>query len=137
MDKTDNTFKKKAERQTKAFMKSARAFLATKLTGKPDGEIPAEFELSLILLESYYKTFIMLDLEINSLDSLVVNGKYGPQPNSLLTIRDRSCVRLESLMKQLGLTLKSGQQLGATEIKKEQSPLDAFMQAQNKKIEKR
>ena len=129
----NNVFKKKAERQTKAFMKSARAFLATKLTGNPDGEIPAEFELNLILLESYYKTFIMLDLEINALDTLVINGKYGPQPNSLLTIRDRSCVRLESLMKQLGLTLKSGKQLGSTEIKKEESPLDAFLKQQKAK----
>jgi len=133
----NNVFKKKAERQTKAFMKSARAFLATKLTGNPDGEIPAELELNLILLESYYKTFIMLDLEINALDTLVINGKYGPQPNSLLTIRDRSCVRLESLMKSMGLTLKSGQQMGATEIKKEESPLDLYLKSQNQKIEKR
>ena len=119
-------------------MKSARAFLATKLTGNPKGKIPDEFELNLILLESYYKTFIMLDLEINDMDTIVVDGKYGPQPSSLLTIRDRSCVRLESLMKQLGLTLKSGQQMGATEIKKEESPLETFMKGQNKgKVERR
>lgn len=133
----DNTFKKKAERQTKAFMKSARKFLATKLTGDPDAEIPAEFELSLILLESYYKTFIMLDLEIDALDSLVVDGRYGPQPVSLLTIRDKACVRLESLMKQLGLTLKSGKQIGATEVKKKQTPLEIFLESQNEKMEVR
>lgn len=126
-------YKKKAERATNKFMKSARAFLASKLTGNPKGEIPEEFELSLMLLESYYKTFIMLDLEINDMDSVVIEGKYGPQPSPILTIRDRSCVRLESLLKSMGMTLKSGQQLGATEVKKQESPLDVFLKSQTEK----
>ncbi len=137
MDDKRSEYKKKAERQTKKFMKSARAFLATKLTGSSDGQIPDEFELNLILLESYYKTFIMLDLEINDLDCLVVDGRYGPQPITLLSIRDKACVRLERLMKQLGLTLKSGQQIGATEVKKAKTPLEAFMQKQLGEVETR
>ena len=60
-------YKAKADRQSNKFMKSARAFLATKLTGNADGEIPPEFELNLTLLESYYKTFIMLQMAINFL----------------------------------------------------------------------
>lgn len=137
MEEKRQEYKKKAERQTKKFMKAARAFLAAKLTGSSVGQIPDEFELNLILLESYYKTFIMLDLEINDLDSLVVDGRYGPQPITLLSIRDKACVRLESLMKQLGLTLKSGHQIGSTEVKKEETPLDQFMKKQIGGIEKR
>ncbi len=132
-----NSYKKKAERQTKAFMKSARLFLATKLTGKQDGEIPPEFELNLILLESYYKQFILLNLQIDDMDSIVMQGKYGPQVSPLCSARDKACCRLESLMKSMGLTLKSGQQMGATEIKKEESPLDLYLKSQNQKIEKR
>lgn len=124
--KMQKLYMKTAERKTKKFMKSATAFLATKLTGSPDGQIPDEFELSLMLLESYYKQFILLDLQINDLDSLVVMGRYGWQGHALLPIRDKACVRLESLMKQMGLTLKSGKQLGATEVKKEESELDKF-----------
>ena len=132
----DASYKKKAERQTKAFMKSARAFLATKLTGEPTGNIPPEFELNLILLESYYKQFIMLNLQIDDMETIVVEGKYGYQVSPLCAARDKACCRLESLMKSMGLTLKSGKQLGSTEIKKEESPLDAFLKSQNK-IEKR
>lgn len=128
-----NNYKKKAERQTKAFMKSARAFLATKLTGSPDGHIPDEFELNLILLEAYYKAFVQLNLEIDDMESIVIIGKYGPQVSPLCAARDKACVRLESLMKQMGLTLKAGKVLGTTEVKKKESPLDVFLQKQNER----
>lgn len=128
-----NIYKVKAERQTKKFMKSARAFLATKLTGSPDGEIPDEFELNLILLESYYKTFIQLNLEIDDMDSIVIDGKYGSCLSPLCAARDKACVRLESLMKSMGLTLKAGKVLGTTEVKKKESPLDVFLQKQNER----
>ena len=133
MEKDTALYKKKAERQTKKFMKSARAFLATKLTGNPNGKIPDEFELNLVLLESYYKTFIMLNLQIDDLDSVVVMGRYGWQANQLLPIRDKACMRLESLMKQLGLTLKSGKLIGTTEIKEEENALDAFLKKKSGK----
>ena len=137
MDNRRSEYKRKAERQTKKFMKAARAFLATKLTGSSDGQIPDEFELNLILLESYYKQFIMLDLEISDLESLVIEGRYGPLVNPICNARDKACVRLESLMKSMGLTLKSGQQIGATEVKKARTPLEAFMQKQLGEVEKR
>ena len=127
------SYKTKAERMTKRFIKSARAFLSTKLTGNPDGKIPEEFELNIILLESYYKTFTMLDLQINDMDTLTVDSRYGPVPSPLLAIRDKACVRLESLMKSLGMTLKSGKMLGTTDVKKEESPLDKFLKKQNGK----
>lgn len=137
MDDRRSEYKRKAERQTKKFMKAARAFLATKLTGSSDGQIPDEFELNLILLESYYKQFIMLDLEINDLESLVIEGRYGPLVNPICNARDKACVRLESLIKQLGLSLKSGKQIGSIEISKKESPLDKFFAENNSKIEKR
>ena len=40
-------------------------------------------------------------------------------------------------MKSMGLTLKSGQQIGATEVKKSRTPLEAFMQKQLGEVEKR
>ena len=137
MDDRRSEYKRKAERQTKKFMKAARAFLATKLTGSSDGQIPDEFELNLILLESYYKQFIMLDLEINDLESLVIEGRYGPLVNPICNARDKACVRLESLIKQLGLSLESGKQIGSIEISKKESALDKFFAENNSKIEKR
>lgn len=133
IEKQQAGYKKRADRLTKQFMKSAKEFLATKLTGSPSGKIPDEFELNLILLESYYKTFIMLNLQINDLDSVVIMGKYGWQAHPLLQIRDRACVRLESLMKQLGLTLKAGRLIGTTEVKKEETALDAFLRQKTNK----
>ena len=109
-------------------MKSAKTFLATKLTGNPNGEIPPEFELNLILLESYYKTFIMLQLEIDDMDTIVEQGRYGLQVSPVCNARDKACVRLESLMKQMGLTLKSGKVIGTTEVKKEQSALERYLE---------
>ena len=132
IQKQQAVYKKRADRMTKQFMKSAKSFLATKLTGNPNGKIPDEFELNLILLESYYKTFIMLNLQINDMDSVVIMGKYGWQAHPLLQIRDRACVRLESLMKQLGLTLKAGKLIGTTEVQKEETPLDAFLKTKVK-----
>ena len=128
-----NSYKAKADRQANKFMKSARAFLATKLTGAPDGTIPPEFELNLTLLESYYKTFIMLQMEIDDMDSIVIIGKYGPMVSPVCAARDKACVRLESLMKQMGLTLKAGKMIGTTEVKKEQSVLERYMSGKTKK----
>ena len=126
-------YKAKADRQSNKFMKSARAFLATKLTGNADGDIPPEFELNLTLLESYYKTFIMLQMEIDDMDSIVTEGRYGPMVSPVCAARDKACVRLESLMKQMGLTLKAGKMIGTTEVKKEQSVLERYMSGKTKK----
>ena len=35
-------------------------------------------------------------------------------------------------MKQMGLTMKSGLQMGTTDVKKEETPLDEFLKAQTK-----
>ena len=118
------------EKKTKKFMKSVRLFLASKSGGK----VPMEWECSLMLLEEYYKQFVALTEEINKLDSVIVDSRYGPQPSALLGARDRAAIRLEALMKALGLTMKAALSMDIAEPVIEDSPLDKFIQG---KIEKR
>ena len=121
---------KEVAKKTKKFMKNVRVFLAS----KSGGVVPAEWECSLMLLEEYYKQFCYLTIEIDNLESMVSMSRYGEQPNPLLGARDRAAVRLESIMKSLGLTLKSALTMEIAEPVIEESPLDKFIQG---KIEKR
>lgn len=131
---TKEEIKKCTDKSTKKFIKSVRAFLATK-AGNHDGQIPPEWECSVMLLESYYRQFMELDLVIQGLDSVVMEGRYGPMVNPLCTARDKASCRLEAQMKELGISMKSAIRLGVTDAKKEESALEKFM---NKKtIEKR
>lgn len=120
----------KVERKVKSFMKVVRKFLAS----KNGGELAPEWECSLLMLETYYNQFIRLSEEIDGLDSIIEKGRYGYQPSPLLKARDTAAVRLEALMKQLGLTLKSALTMDIAEPVIEDSPLDKFIQD---KIEKR
>ena len=122
----DEKARKKIDKKVKDFMKSARNFLSS----KAGGEIPEEWNLSLYMLEVYFKQFLELCEEISSMDSILVESKYGMIVSPLCSARDKAAVRLESLMKSLGMTLKSGKQLGTTEIRKSSSPLEAFMRKQ-------
>lgn len=121
---------KEFERKTKKFMKVVRKFLAS----KNGGEVAPEWECGLLMLETYYSQFIRLNDEVDSLDSLIEVGRYGPQPSPLLKARDATAVRLEALMKQLGLTLKSALTMDIAEPIQEESPLESFVK---NKIEKR
>ena len=118
------------ERKTNKFMKVVRKFLAS----KNGGEVAPEWECSLLLLETYYSQFIRLNDEIEGLDSLVEAGRYGMQPSPLLKARDATAVRLESLMKALGLTLKAALTMEIAEPIQEESPLESFVKG---KVEKR
>ena len=121
---------KEVTKKTKKFMKSVKTFLAS----KSGGEVPAEWECSLMLLEEYYKQFCYLTIEIDNLESMVSMSRYGEQPNPLLGARDRAAVRLESIMKSLGLTLKSALTMEIAEPVVEDSPLESFVK---NKIERR
>lgn len=121
---------KKITKKVKKFMKSVDAFLKSKNGGK----VPSEWGCSLTLLEEYYKQFIALTEEINNLDSMVINGRYGPQPTPLLLARDKAAMRLETMMRELGLTFKAAAKLDIIEPVVEESPLEKY--AKNK-IEKR
>ena len=117
-------------RKVKKFMKVVKDFLAS----KNGGEVAPEWECSIMLLEEYYKQFVALTLEIDSLDSLVVDSRYGAVPHPLLAARDKAAIRLEALMKALGLTLKSALSMDIAEPVQAESPLEAFVK---NKIEKR
>ena len=132
---TNEEIRAQVEKNSKRFMKAVRTFLATKAGST---EVPVEWEMSIIMLETYYKEFLELTLRIEQMDSLTVTNRYGEVPHPILTVRDRSAARLESILKQLGLTLKSGISLNVVEAQKSESPLDKFLNKQNgKKVEKR
>lgn len=129
---TDQQIKKEVNAKTKKFIKAAEKFLAAK-SGL--SEVPVEWQVSLLMLESYYRDFLELVLRISQLDSITVKGRYGEQPSPLLNARDRAAIRLESLLKEMGMTMKSAVKMNVVEPKKEESPLDQFIKKQN--IERR
>lgn len=124
------TFDKRVTKQVKKFMKAVKEFIMAKNGGK----IPPEWGCSLLMLETYYEQFIRLTEEINSLDSLITLTRYGAAPSPLLAARDKTSVRLESLLKQFGLTMKSATGMDIIEPVVEESPLETFVK---NKIEKR
>ena len=121
LDKEEN---KKVDRQVKKFMKVVKDYL----TVKGGGSFPPEWALSKDLLETFYRQFLVSCAEIEKLNCLYVDtGRGGGQKeHPLLSIRDKAAIRIEGLMKQMGLTMKSGLQMGTTDVKKAESPLDAF-----------
>ena len=80
-----------------------------------------------MLLEEYYKLFLQLTLEIDKLDSFLVSSKYGKIINPLIGARDAAARRLESMMGNLGLHLKSAIKLDVAEVETEESPLQSFL----------
>lgn len=130
---TDRQIRGRVDTKTKEFMASVRAFLATK-AGNSDGSVPKEWECSIMLLEAYFRQFLELDMRIQELDSVVVEGRYGPMVSPLCAARDKASCRLESQMKELGISMKSAIKLNVVDAKKEESVLDKYMKG---KIEKR
>lgn len=124
-EKRDNKVKK----QVSKFMDSVRLFLTNK-----SGGVAPEWECSLMLLETYYNQFLQMNEEIDELDSLIVESRYGSVPHPLLAARDKAAIRLESMLKQVGCTFKEAARLDIVEPVSEESPLEAFVK---NKIEKR
>lgn len=131
-EKTDA--KKEAQKKTKELMKAVKKFLATK-AGNENGNIPDEWQISVLMLQSYAYEFFELTYRIDALPCLTIKGRYGETPNPILAVRDKAAQRLESLLKQMGLTMKSSFQMGAVEPQVAESPLDAFLS--KKKMEVR
>lgn len=121
---------KRITKQVKKFMKSVKEFLMSKNGDK----IPPEWGCSLMMLETYYGQFIRLTYEIEALPSLIEQTRYGAAPSPLLKARDTTAVRLESLMKSFGLTMKSAMGMEIVEPVAEVSPLEKYVQG---KMEKR
>ena len=118
-------------RKTNKFMESVKNFLKK----KSGGDITDEWEASLMILEEYYKLFMQLTLEIEKLDSFLVPSKYGQIISPLIGARDSAARRLESMMGNLGLTLKSAIKLDVAEMEVSDSPLESFLSGNN--VEKR
>lgn len=123
---------RKTEKKVKKFMKAVKEFLKS----KNGGTVPPEYECSLMLLETYYQQFLQLSDELDRLDSYLVMGRYSEVPHPLLSARDKASMRLESLMKELGLTLRAQAKLDIADPSKgEENPLESFIK--NKRVEKR
>ena len=127
-EKRDNKIKK----QVSKFMDSVRAFLTNK-----SGAVAAEWECSLMLLETYYKQFLEMNEEIDELDSLIVQSRYGSVPHPLLAARDKAAIRLESMLKQVGCTFKEAAKLDIVEPVSEESDLEKWIKSKNNGVEKR
>jgi phage terminase small subunit len=126
----DSNDLKKVDKRAKKFMKVVRDYLTT----KGGGSLPPEWELSIDLLETYYRQYLVACAEVEKLDCWYIateRGK-GAKEHPIFLIRDKAAIRMESLMRQMGLTLKSGKQLGTTEVKSEETELDQFLKSQIK-----
>ena len=122
---------RKTEKKVKKFMKTVREFLKS----KNSGTVPAEYECSLLLLETYYQQFLQLSDELERIDSYLVMGRYSEVPHPLLGARDKAAVRLEAMMKEIGLTPRAQVKLEIEPSKTEENPLETFIK--NKRVEKR
>ena len=123
----------KVDKMTKKFMTSVKKFLTT----KGGGEIPEEWGASMMILEAYYRQFCELNIEISQLDTLLIQGRYGVSPSPLLACRDKASVRLEAMLKEMGLTMAKAMKMNVVDVKKAKSSLEVFLDNQNEKIERR
>lgn len=120
---------KKTKKKVKKFMKAVNEYLAEKSGGK----VEKAWGCSLMMLETYYEQFCMLSAEIENLESLVVQSRYGVVPHPLLAARDKAAIRLEAQMKATGITFKEAAKMDIIDPVQEESPLDAFIK---NKVEK-
>ena len=121
---------KKVEARVKKFMSDTRSFLAS----KNGGEVNPTWEMSLFMLEDYYRDYVRISMEIAALPSIIEKTRYGFAPSPLLAAKNSMAVRLESIAKSLGLTLKSALTAGIAEPVQEESVLEKYVK---NKIEKR
>lgn len=121
--------RKRVDNKAKTFMDAVEKFIKS----KNSGEVEPSLMCALDMIERYYKEYIMLSNSIDELDSLVIQSRYGLIPSPLLSARDKSAVRLESLLKQMGLTLKSASSMGVIEQVAEESSLEKFVKNKTKK----
>lgn len=126
----DESIKKKIERETNKFLKDVRTFI----TQKNSGQIPPEWSMSIKMLETYYRQFLQTTYELEALDSVICDSRYGPQPHPLLKVQNTAAVRLEKMMSELGLSMKSAVKLDIAKPVVEESPLEAFVKG---KVERR
>lgn len=119
--------KNRIERETAKYMEGVRVFLRK----ANNGEIPMEYNLSLLMLEEYYKQLLIFNAEVAKLDSYLSQTRYGLQPNAILKARDQTVQKLDMIQKQLGLTFNSQIKLKLKDTKPvEESPLEKIMKGE-------
>ena len=119
----DELLDKRVGKKVDEFMKDTRRFLES----KNGGQVDPTWEMSLFMLETYYREFVRLSYEIDKLPSIIEQTRYGFAPSPLLTARNSTAVRLESIAKSLGLTLKAALSMSIAEPVKEESALEKFV----------
>lgn len=124
--------KNRIARETATYMEGVREFLRK----ANNGEIPLEYNLSLLMLEEYYKQLLVFNAEVAKLDgNYVVDTRYGKQPNAILKARDMTIQKLDMIQKQLGLTFNSQIKLKIKDTKHvEESPLEKLMKIQGMEV---
>lgn len=124
--------KNRIARETETYMEGVREFLRK----ANNGEIPLEYNLSLLMLEEYYKQLLIFNAEVDKLDGeFVVPTRYGLQPNAILKARDATVQKLDMIQKQLGLTFNSQIKLKIKDTKPvEESPLEKLMKVQGMEV---
>lgn len=124
----EEKIKNKIDRDTAVYMEGVREFLRK----ANNGDIPLEYNLSLLMLEEYYKQLLVFNAEVAKLDGdYVVQTRYGLQPNAILKARDMTVQKLDMIQKQLGLTFNSQIKLKLKDTTKvEESPLEKLMKSQ-------
>ena len=126
---TDDEIKAKAKKDTRKFIKNVRDFIK-----EHSGEESPQLEVSLLMIENYFYEFLFLSMKIENMDSIIIAGRYGEQTTPLIAARDKAATRLESMLRESGLTLKSASKIPQAK-NKEKTILEQFMSPG--KVEKR
>jgi len=123
--------KNRIERNVQTYMEDVREFLKK----ANNGTIPLEYNLSLLMLEEYYKQLLVFNEEVAKLDgNYVTASRYGLVPNPILKARDATVQKLDLLQKQLGLTFNSQIKLKIKDTKPvEESVFENLMKNQGRK----
>ena len=116
--------KNAAARKVKRYVKAVEDFIKR----NNDGELPIEFEASIDMLTTYYSLYLKMSDEIDRLDSLMVTENGRVEMHPLLKSRDSVVMRLDSLLKSLGVQFKDQVKMKIIDVTKpETNPLDEWM----------
>lgn len=116
--------KNAAARKVKRYVKAVEDFIRS----KNGGELPIELEASLDMLSTYYALYLRMCDEIDRLTSLMVaeNGRVEMHP--LLKSRDSVVMRLDSLLKSMGVTFQQQVKMKIIDVTKpDANPLEEWL----------
>ena len=112
--------------KVRRFMNNVKKFIKS----KNDNVVPPEWEAMLDMLEDSYKQYCTASIELEELDSYLVDSRYGPTINPLFKIKNSSLMNVQRLCNEFGLSMKQAQKMKVKEPKKEKSVLDTFFEGE-------